>query len=108
MGPIVLLAAGGITAELYRDRSVRLAPVDEATAREMMDEVRAVELLRGYRGAEPGGTGAVATAIAAMSRLAANPGILEAEINPLVVGPAGRGILAVDALVAVSGEGDTG
>lgn len=101
VGPIVLLAAGGVAAELYRDRSVRLAPVDEATAREMMDEVRAVRLLRGYRGASPGDTGAVVAAIAAMSRLAADPDILEAEINPLAVRPAGHGILAIDALVAV-------
>ncbi|MBV9969015.1 MAG: acetate--CoA ligase family protein, partial [Xanthobacteraceae bacterium] len=39
-GPMVMLAAGGIYTEIYRDRSLRLAPVDLATAREMIAEVR--------------------------------------------------------------------
>ena len=45
-GPLVMVAAGGIFTEIYRDRSLRLAPVDLAIAREMIAEVRA---LRGAR-----------------------------------------------------------
>ncbi len=40
MGPLVLLAAGGTATELYRDRSIRIAPVDLATAHEMIGEVK--------------------------------------------------------------------
>jgi hypothetical protein len=40
VGPIVMVAAGGILAELAHDRSLRLAPVDLDTAREMIAEVR--------------------------------------------------------------------
>ncbi len=45
VGPIVMLAAGGILAELHRDRSIRMAPVDIEVAREMVAEVRALQAL---------------------------------------------------------------
>jgi acyl-CoA synthetase (NDP forming) len=100
-GPVVVLAAGGVLAELYRDRSVRPAPVDLATAREMIDEVVAFRALAGYRGAPAGDLDAVADTVVAISRLAEADGatILEAEVNPLLVLPEGRGVVAVDALV---------
>lgn len=101
VGPVVVLAAGGVATEVYRDRSIRLAPADEMTAREMIAEVRAVRLLNGYRGKKAGDIDVVAAAIVAMSQLAARPTVLEAEINPLVVREAGLGVLAVDAFVAV-------
>ncbi|MET7842788.1 acetate--CoA ligase family protein [Streptomyces sp. NPDC005356] len=99
VGPTVLLAAGGTLTELYRDRSVRMAPVDEDTAQEMIDEVVALRALDGYRGARRGDLTALRDAVVAMSRLADRPHVREAEINPLVVLPAGQGVLAVDALV---------
>jgi acetate---CoA ligase (ADP-forming) len=107
VGPIVMLAAGGVTAELYADRSVRPAPVDEDTAREMIGEVVACTLLDGYRGSLPGDLDAVATTIIALSHaadLADAQGsvVLEAEINPLMVLRRGDGALAVDGLVVLS------
>jgi acyl-CoA synthetase (NDP forming) len=101
VGPVVVLAAGGVATEVYHDRSIRLAPVDDVTAREMIAEVRAVRLLSGYRGKKAGDIEAVAAAIVAMSRLAGRPEVLEAEVNPLVVREAGLGVLAVDAFVVV-------
>ena len=49
-GPLVMVAAGGILTEIYRDRSLRLAPVDLAIAKEMIGEVRAFKALAGFRG----------------------------------------------------------
>jgi acyl-CoA synthetase (NDP forming) len=100
VGPIVMVAAGGIFTEIYRDRSLRLAPVDLITAREMIAEVRGLTPLAGYRGLPMGDLAALAQAIVALSRLAAlGPAIQEAEINPLIVRPAGLGVVAVDTLV---------
>ena len=48
-GPLVTLAAGGILAEIYDDSAVRLAPVDEATALKMIDEIKGLAPIRGYR-----------------------------------------------------------
>ena len=101
VGPTVTLGAGGVLTEIYRDVAVRLAPVEEAGAREMIAEVRGVAPLRGYRGLPRGDVDALARAIVAVSRLAVldSPRVVEAEINPLIVGREGAGVLAVDALI---------
>jgi succinyl-CoA synthetase beta subunit len=101
VGPIVLLAVGGIHAELYRDRSLRLAPVDLAEAQRMIGELRAMRMFAGYRGAPPGDFAALARAIVALSQLAmsGDPAVAEAEINPLMLMPQGQGAVAVDVLV---------
>jgi acyl-CoA synthetase (NDP forming) len=101
VGLLVLVAAGGIHTEIYRDRSLRLAPVDPETACEMIAEVRALKLLTGYRGKPAGDIAALAQALAALSRLAAEPAVIEAEINPLIVRQQGEGVVAVDAVVRV-------
>jgi succinyl-CoA synthetase beta subunit len=101
VGPLVMVAAGGVFTEIYRDRSLRLAPVDLATAHEMIAEVRGLVTLAGYRGKPKGDLDALARAIVALSRLtlADQPAVIEAEINPLIVRAAGQGVVAVDALV---------
>ncbi|MEX2473757.1 acetate--CoA ligase family protein [Marinobacter sp.] len=104
VGPIVMVAAGGIYTELYQDRSLRLAPVNFDTAMEMIGEVKALEALKGFRGRTRGDIKAIAEAIVKLSQLAVSEshGIMEAEINPLMVMEDGKGALAVDALVTVS------
>lgn len=99
VGPLVLVAAGGIFAELYRDRSLRLAPVDLATAHDMIGEVKAFKALAGFRGRPEGDLAALAEAIVALSQLAADPSVIEAEANPVIVRPRGAGVVAVDAVV---------
>jgi succinyl-CoA synthetase beta subunit len=101
VGPLVMVAAGGIFTEIYRDRSLRLAPVDLAIAQEMIAEVRGLIPLAGFRGKPKGDLDALAQAIVALSQLAIanDPLVAEAEINPLIVLPAGQGVVAVDALV---------
>ena len=99
VGPLVMVAAGGILTEIYRDRSLRLAPVDLDTAREMIAEVRGFQVLAGYRGKPAGDLDALAHAIVALSQLAHDATIAEAEINPLIVRPVGQGVVAVDAVV---------
>jgi acyl-CoA synthetase (NDP forming) len=103
-GPIVMLAAGGIWAEVLRDRSIRLAPVTLETAREMVAEVRLLQTVCGLRGRPRGDLEALARAVCALSQLAVRPelGVLEAEANPLMVLPEGQGVVAVDALVLQS------
>lgn len=99
VGPLVLLAPGGVLAELGGERSTRLAPVDLATAREMIGEVKALRSLAGFRNRPEGDLEALAQAIVDLSGLAHRPEIVEAEINPLIVRRRGGGVIAVDALV---------
>jgi hypothetical protein len=105
VGPIVTLAAGGILAEIYRDSAVRLAPTDLETARDMIDEVKGLAPVRGYRGLPPGDLAALAEAIVALSRLAQLGGrpVAEAEINPILIKAPGAGVIAVDGLVRFAG-----
>ena len=99
VGPLVMVAAGGVQTEIYRDRSLRLAPVDLATAHAMIGEVKAFAMLKGFRGKPAGDLNALAKAIVALSQLALqnDSAIAEAEVNPLIV--RADGVVAVDALV---------
>lgn len=103
LGPIVMLGVGGRLAEVYRDAAIRVAPVDTATAHEMIDEVKGLAVVRGWRGLPRGDLDALAAAVVAMSRLASLPGrpVGEAEINPLMV--AADGVTALDGLVTLRG-----
>ena len=104
VGPLAMVGAGGILAELYNDVVLRLAPVDEAAALEMIEQVKGFAVLRGYRGLPPGDLKALARALAALSRLALCAGrpVREAEANPVIVKH--DGVVAVDALVVMKEE----
>ena len=101
VGPTVTVGLGGVLAEIYKDAATRLAPVDEAEARQMVDEVKGLATIRGYRNLPKGDVTALARAIAALSTLAheAFADVAEAEINPLLVKRDGEGVVAVDGLV---------
>ena len=100
VGPIVLVGAGGTLAELYQDVAVALAPVDEAEALRMIERVKGLAVIRGYRKLPRGDVKALAKAVCAFSTIGQmkGPRISEAEINPLIV--KAKGVVAVDALVA--------
>jgi hypothetical protein len=107
VGPTITVSVGGILTELYRDFATRLAPVSTAGALAMVQEVRALAAIRGFRNLPRGDVDALAAAIVALSRLAlvADPLVMEAEMNPVIVKPAvdrmgePGGVVAVDALV---------
>ena len=97
VGPLVLVGAGGILSEIYRDFAMRVAPVTVEEAAEMIAEVKGLAPLRGFRNLPCGDLDALARAVSAVSMLAQAADIAEAEINPLIVKE--DGVVAVDALV---------
>jgi acyl-CoA synthetase (NDP forming) len=99
VGPIITVGAGGIFAEIYKDVSIRPAPVSLATARKMIDEVKGFAALRGYRGKTKGDLEALANLVANLSQLANLRRIAEAEINPVLV--QADGVLMLDALIRI-------
>ncbi len=101
VGPTVTVGLGGVLAEIYKDASTRLAPVDESEALQMIAEVKGLAMVRGYRNLPKGDVAALARSIAAFSTLAhkAFADVAEAEINPLLVKREGEGVVAVDGLV---------
>ena len=101
-GPVVMCGLGGVFVEVLADVSFRPAPFDVAEAHRMLRELQGYPLLAGARGRPPGDVDALADALAALSRFAAaHAGQLDsAELNPVMVRPAGQGVVALDALIA--------
>ncbi|QLK25211.1 acetate--CoA ligase family protein [Natrinema zhouii] len=102
-GPLLLFGLGGIFVEILEDTSVRVAPIGEGEAREMVDEIRAAPLLRGARGRDPADVEGVVETIQRLSQLVTDfPSILELDINPLVAGP--EGVQAIDLRLTVDAD----
>ena len=99
-GPMIVVGLGGVFVELLKDTSVRLAPVDAREARRMLGELKAQQVLQGFRGAEPVDLERLAEIVARVSELVADQRerIAELDVNPLIC--AGARIVAVDALIA--------
>lgn len=97
-GPAIAVGIGGIWVEVLKDTSLRLLPVSEADALEMLDELRGSALLNGFRGAPAVDRAAVARAIARIGNaaLALGPDLVALEVNPLLASP--QGIEALDGL----------
>jgi len=105
-GPVVMFGLGGVYVEVLKDVIVRLAPVDHATALEMIHAIKGFPLLAGARGRPPADLGALADALVAMSRFgAAHPEVASAEINPFIALP--QGGVAVDALILTGGANES-
>ena len=95
-----MVAAGGLHAETLRDVAVALAPIDEATAEELIRSLVSASLLRGARGRPPLDVAAAARAVAALSHFAAaHPEVAEVEVNPLLVRR--EGAVALDARIVL-------
>ncbi len=107
-GPLLMFGLGGIHVEILQDVAFRVAPVSRREAAEMVREVRCYPLLAGFRGAEAVDEDAIVEAILRVSRLALDfPGILELDINPLIVLPKGRGLTAIDCRMAIAEAQET-
>ncbi|MFF1688066.1 MULTISPECIES: acetate--CoA ligase family protein [unclassified Streptomyces] len=105
-GPVVVVGAGGVQAELTQDLALELAPCSHDTAREMIRRLRSWPLLSGWRGSRPVDVDALAAVVVAVSQLIADRGDLgEIELNPVRVSP--EGALAVDALVIATAALDS-
>lgn len=104
-GPLVMFGLGGIYVEILKDVSFALAPLSEREIRELVRSVKAYPLLEGARGRSPADLPFLFSTIARFSSLlAACPGIVEADINPLIIFEAGRGGIAIDARFTIEGE----
>jgi acyl-CoA synthetase (NDP forming) len=99
-GPVILVGFGGVTAEVIRD--VRLLPPDlpQASVLRELDRLKGAALLHGHRGAPALDVGALADLVVRLGALLrSQPRIREIDLNPVVVYPQGRGVLALDALM---------
>jgi acyl-CoA synthetase (NDP forming) len=99
-GPVVAVGAGGVLTEAIRDVAVRLAPVADGEAQEMLREGVRGRLLAGVRGLPRADETALVAAVRAVSDFVARrPRVLEVDVNPVIA--AGPEVVAVDCVVIV-------
>ncbi len=97
-GPLVLVGLGGIFAEVLEDVAIRLTPVDEAGAADMIGRLRGAPLLRGVRGQPRADVTQIGRVMVGISNIMTDhPEIVHLDINPLMVMEEGKGALIVDA-----------
>lgn len=108
LGTAILLGMGGITAELFKDTTMRLLPTEGGLSRDealsMARELKTWPLLDGFRGRPKADVEELVTTIVAFSQMAAQLGdrLVEAEINPVFVLPKGQGVRAADGVVVLA------
>ena len=97
-GQVVMFGLGGIFVEVLKDVVFRVAPIDRREAREMIDEIKGLPILKGVRGEEPIDFDSLSEAIANISRLVIDfPQIGQFDANPVCVYP--DKLYAVDARI---------
>ena len=106
-GPVMTFGIGGILVEVLRDVTFRLAPTSNDEALEMVNGIRAAEVLRGVRGRPGVDQQALADMIERVSRLVTDfPEIGEVDLNPVLATE--DGATAVDARFVLSDESADG
>ena len=100
-GPVIACGAGGVQVELLRDVSVRLTPLSNLDATEMIESLKTYPLLNGFRGAPVCDVAALREGLLRVSALVEDiPQIAELDCNPFVVHEQGAVIL--DARVRIA------
>ncbi len=103
-GPLISFGLGGVLMELLRDVVLRVTPLTDRDAREMVRGVRGYPLLTGYRGAPPADVGALEELLLRVSRLIEEvPEIVGLELNPVKAHLPGEGCTILDAKIRVRG-----
>jgi len=100
-GPVVMVGAGGVEAELRHDSAVDLADLNRERALAMIRRLRCLPLLQGWRGrpaVDIEGLAEVILTVAGVMRACSD--LLDLELNPVRVAPGG--VVAVDALVTAA------
>lgn len=103
-GPTLMFGLGGVYVEVLKDVTFRLAPLSQRDAQAMIQDIKSLPLLSGYRGQPPADRTALERTLLQVSALVeAHPYIKELDLNPIFAYP--DGCLAVDARVVLHPDG---
>lgn len=105
-GQVLVLGNGGVTTELWRDTVTLLPPFTAPRLRAALDRLKVRALLEGFRGKPPGDVDALVATALSIARFAQEhlERLSELDVNPVIVRPVGRGVVAVDALIRLAEE----
>jgi acetate---CoA ligase (ADP-forming) len=103
-GLYIILGIGGIFVELIKDISIRILPITESDAYEMINELKGRDALYGFRGMNKADIKELTRTLVNLSKMVMESPveITELEINPLIVLEEGQGVKAVDTLVTIN------
>jgi acetyl-CoA synthetase len=103
-GQVLVLGAGGVLTELLSDSVSLLPPWTRASIGEGLGRLTVAKLLEGYRGKPPGDLPQLVDAILGVARYAAAnlATLVEIDVNPVIVRPAGKGVVAVDTMIRLT------
>lgn len=97
-GHALMFGLGGVFVEVLKDVTFRIAPITEEEAQEMVSEVKAYPLLKGYRGTPPADIETIIQILLKTSKLVSeHPEIKELDLNPIMVYE--KGAKTVDARI---------
>jgi acetyl coenzyme A synthetase (ADP forming)-like protein len=101
-GPLILFGSGGVYAELLKDVVLKLHPITDLDAKEMVTSIKMARLFQGFRGSPPSDTGAIQDLLLRLSAMVEDiPQIDELDFNPVKVMPEGEGYWIVDARISL-------
>ncbi len=105
-GQVLVLGAGGVLTELLRDTATLLPPFTAESVEAAVSRLKVAKLLAGFRGKPAGDIPALVSTVLACTEYAKAhlSSLLELDINPVIVRPAGLGAVAVDALIRLASE----
>ncbi|MDD5339279.1 MAG: acetate--CoA ligase family protein [Dehalococcoidales bacterium] len=102
-GPVIMFGLGGIFVEVLKDVSFRLIPIEKRDAEAMIQEIKGVAMLKGYRGQEPANLPALIDVLLKVSALVEKtPEIKELDLNPVFAYK--DSAVAVDARIVLEEE----
>ena len=103
-GQTLVLGTGGVLTELWRDTTSLLPPFTRERIEAAVGRLRVARLLEGFRGKPAGDRPALVEAALAVARYAGQhlDTLIELDVNPVIVRPAGLGAVAVDALIRLA------
>ena len=101
-GPVIMLGLGGIYTELFKDVSFRVLPISKQDALDMINDLKAKEILKGFRGAQEINLDMLCDAIIKIGNLGFDLAkyINSVDFNPIIVYP--DNYYVVDAKIIVS------
>ena len=100
-GPMIMVGSGGVLAEILTDTALARCPIDAERAAELIGTLRIARVLAGYRGSAYDVVALAELVARASEMFAAAPWMAAFDLNPVLVGPAGHGAMAVDASIAL-------
>jgi acetyltransferase len=104
-GSLLLFGLGGIYTETLKDVALRIAPLTERDATDLISSIRGYPLLKGVRGEKPIDFDRLKDIILRFSQLAMDfPEIAEAEVNPFLAFPEGKACVSVDGRMRIDLE----